>query len=67
MMNGDKYQRDDSSGALLSTDKAALQHHKERKLRNAQIEQLEKEVAQVRQDMQEIKQLLLRNLDNVKE
>jgi hypothetical protein len=48
----------DGEGVLLNTDNKALSSYKQRKLREGKINTLERELSELRQDMQEIKQLL---------
>jgi hypothetical protein len=48
----------DGEGVLLNTDNKALSSYKQRKLREGKINTIEQELSELRQDMQEIKQLL---------
>jgi hypothetical protein len=48
----------DGEGVLLNTDNKALSAYKQRKLREAKLNTIEEEVSSLRQDMQEIKEML---------
>ena len=53
-----KFIRDAASNALINTDAAAIQARRIRKQDTKKVAVLEKEILQVRSDLQELKQMM---------